>query len=76
MTTQRYEWQRVRIEYVQGRENGDGTLEWPTLEQLAQEYSIAPIGSCIINGTAPDIIGLALLFGKRIEGDVFDFGYC
>ena len=42
MTMQRYEWQRVRIEYVQGRQNGDGTLEWPTLEQLALEYGIAP----------------------------------
>ena len=42
MTMQRYEWQRVRIEYVQGRENGDGTLEWPTLEQLAREHDIAP----------------------------------
>ena len=41
MTVQRYDWERVRLEYVQGRENGGG-LEWPTLEQLAQEYSIAP----------------------------------
>ena len=41
MTSQRFEWERIRIEYVQGRENGNG-LEWPTLEQLAQEYSVAP----------------------------------
>lgn len=41
MTMQKYDWERVRLEYVQGRENG-GSLEWPTLEQLAQEYSIVP----------------------------------
>ena len=40
MTLQGYDWTRVRIEYVQGRENGGG-LERPTLEQLAQEYGIA-----------------------------------
>ena len=41
MTIQKYDWQRIRIEYVQGRENGS-SLEWPTLEQLAVEYAIAP----------------------------------
>ena len=41
MTMAKYEWERIRIEYVQGRENGSG-LEWPTLEQLAQENSIPP----------------------------------
>ena len=39
MSMQKYDWQRLRIEYTQGRENGGG-LEWPTLEQLAQEHSI------------------------------------
>jgi len=41
MSIQKYDWQRIRIEYVQGRENGS-SLEWPTLEQLSQEYSVAP----------------------------------
>jgi len=36
---QKYEWGTIRIQYVQGRENGGG-LEWPTLEQLAQEHGI------------------------------------
>ena len=39
MTIQKYDWERVRVEYIQGHENGGG-LERPTLEQLAQEYSI------------------------------------
>ena len=41
MTIQKYDWEIIRIHYVQGRENGHG-LEWPTLEQLALEYSIPP----------------------------------
>ncbi|HZA24640.1 MAG TPA: hypothetical protein VFA32_18925 [Dehalococcoidia bacterium] len=41
MTVVKYDWEHIRIEYVQGRENEHG-LEWPTLEQLAQEYSIPP----------------------------------
>ena len=40
MTMQRYEWERIRIEYVQGRVNGDGIVERPTLEALAKEYDI------------------------------------
>jgi len=39
MTIQKYDWERVRIEYIQGRENG-ASLERPTLEQLGQEYRI------------------------------------
>ena len=42
MTIARYDWERIRIEYVQGRENGEGLLERPTLEALAKEYSIPP----------------------------------
>ena len=41
MTMVKYEWKRISVEYIQGRENGSG-LEWPTLEQLAQEYDIPP----------------------------------
>ena len=37
---QKYDWDPVRLAYVQGRENGSGH-EWPTLEQLAQEHGIA-----------------------------------
>lgn len=40
MTIVKYDWERVRIEYVQGRENGDGVIEHPTLEALAQDYGI------------------------------------
>jgi hypothetical protein len=40
MTMQRYEWERIRIEYVQGRANDEGIIEWPTLEQIAQSYNI------------------------------------
>ena len=39
MSLQKSEWGPIRIQYVQGRENGGG-LEWPTLEQLAQEHGI------------------------------------
>ena len=42
MTIQRYDWDRIRLEYTQGRENGDGHLERPTLEALAHQYDIPP----------------------------------
>jgi anti-sigma factor RsiW len=42
MTVVKYDWKHIRIQYVQGRENGEGLLEHPTLEQLAQDYSIPP----------------------------------
>ncbi len=42
MTIQKYDWERVRIEYIEGRGNGDGMLERPTLEALAKDYSIPP----------------------------------
>lgn len=35
----KYDWDGVRLAYVQGRENGNG-LEWPTLEQLAKEHDM------------------------------------
>jgi transposase-like protein len=40
-STQKYDWDRLRQEYVQGREDGNG-LERPTLEQLAREHDIPP----------------------------------
>ena len=39
MTLQKYDWELVRVQYVQGKDNGSG-IEWPTLERLAQEYDI------------------------------------
>lgn len=42
MTMQKYDWDRIRLEYAQGRENGDGYVERPTLEALAHEYGIPP----------------------------------
>ena len=39
MTLQKYDWELVRVQYVQGKDNGSG-VEWPTLEHLAQEYDI------------------------------------
>jgi hypothetical protein len=42
MTIVKYDWERIRIEYVQGRENGEGLLERPTLEALAKEYGVPP----------------------------------
>jgi hypothetical protein len=42
MTIARYDWKHIRIEYVQGRENGERLLEYPTLEQLALDYSTPP----------------------------------
>jgi hypothetical protein len=42
MTVVKYDWEHIRIEYVQGRENGEGLLERPTLEALAKEYGIPP----------------------------------
>jgi hypothetical protein len=42
MTVVKYDWEHIRIEYVQGRENGEGLLERPTLESLAKEYGIPP----------------------------------
>jgi hypothetical protein len=39
MTIQRHDWELVRIHYTQGRENGGG-VEFPTLEQLGEEYAI------------------------------------
>jgi hypothetical protein len=42
MTIVKYDWEHIRIEYVQGRQMGDGLLERPTLEALAKEYGIPP----------------------------------
>jgi hypothetical protein len=42
MTIVKYDWEHIRIEYVQGRQTGDGLLERPTLEALAKEYGIPP----------------------------------
>jgi hypothetical protein len=42
MTVVKYDWEHIRIEYIQGRENGEGLLERPTLEALAKEYGIPP----------------------------------
>lgn len=44
MTVQKYDWERVHLEYVSGRESGDGLLERPTLEALSQHYNI-PLGT-------------------------------
>jgi hypothetical protein len=38
-STQKYDWDRLRQEYVQGRDSASG-LERPTLEQLAKEHDI------------------------------------
>ena len=38
----KYDWDQIHQEYVQGRENGDGLLERPTLEALAKQHSIPP----------------------------------
>ena len=43
----KYDWEQIHLEYVQGRENGDGLLERPTLEALAHLYGIPP-------GTVPN----------------------
>jgi uncharacterized protein YjcR len=42
MSIVKYDWEHIRIEYVQGRQTGDGLLERPTLEALAKEYGIPP----------------------------------
>jgi hypothetical protein len=38
----KYDWDQLRLEYVQGREDGDGLLERPTLEALAKQHGIPP----------------------------------
>jgi hypothetical protein len=35
----KYDWDQVRLAYVQGQENGNG-LEWLTPEQLAKEHAM------------------------------------
>jgi hypothetical protein len=39
MTIVKYDWEHIRIEYVQGRDTERG-LEWPTLEGLAKEHGV------------------------------------
>ena len=42
MTVQRYEWERIRIEYVQGRENG--------VDLMGVHFGIEGDGQCFTTG--------------------------
>ena len=37
----RYDWSKVKAEYVEGTRDDQGNIVWPTLEQLAQRYSLS-----------------------------------
>ena len=41
-TPKQYDWDQIHLEYVQGRQDGDGLLERPTLEALAKQHGIPP----------------------------------